>query len=284
MTTIPIEFCRRKNQEPLPLLSPATKLHTQGSFWKNSPTGQPSSIIPFAERALGWVLEDKQRELLTGQSKRVILNCTRQWGKSWMAAVALLFHAFNHPQSISIVAGPTLRQSAELLKKVKDLAWSLGLPIRGDGINRHSFVLPNRARIVAVPGNSPDGIRGFSGVTMLVIDEASMVKDDVYNAARPMLTQKDGAIWLLSTPKDEHGFFYREFTAGAEDWRRVIVPATECPRFKPEQLAAEKASLGTRLFAQEFLCEFVAVGDGMFDKSWFDNVFCKEIRPLGLEW
>ena len=284
MTITPFGPCRRKNQEPLSCLGPVTKLHTQGSFWNISPTGQPSTIVPFAERALGWVLEDKQRELLTGQSKRVILNCTRQWGKSWMAAVALLFHAFNNPQSISIVAGPTLRQSAELLKKVKDLAWNLGLPIRGDGINRHSFVLPNRARIVAVPGNSPDGIRGFSGVTMLVIDEASMVKDAVYNAARPMLTQKDGAIWLLSTPKDEVGFYYREFSTGAEDWRRVIVPATECPRFKPEQLAAEKASLGARLFAQEFLCEFVAVGDGMFDKSWFENVFCKDTRPLGLEW
>ena len=153
-------------------------------------------IVSFAEKALGWMLEDKQRELLSGPSKRVILNCTRQWGKSWMAAVALLFHAVHHPESLSIVAGPTLRQSAELLKKVKDLAWRMGLATQGDRINRQSVVLPNRSRIVAVPGNSPDGIRGFSGVTMLVIDEASMVKDEVYVAARPMLTQKDGSIWL----------------------------------------------------------------------------------------
>ena len=177
--------------------------------------------------------------------------------------------------------GPRLRQSGELLKKVKDLAWRMGLPARGDGINRQSAVLPNRSRIVAVPGNSPDGIRGFSGVTMLVIDEASMVRDEVYVAARPMLTQKDGSIWLLSTPKDEAGFYYREFTEGNEGWRRVMVPATECPRFKPEQLAAEKASLGTRLFAQEFLCEFVATVDGLFDKAWFDDVFGEASRPLG---
>ena len=241
-------------------------------------------MAEFAETALGWMLEDKQRELLSGPSKRVILNCTRQWGKSWMAAVALLFHGVHHAESLRIVAGPTLRQSAELLKKVKDLAWRMGLAVRGDGINRHSAVLPNRSRIVAVPGNSPDGIRGFSGVTMLVIDEASMVKDEVYAAARPMLTQKDGSIWLLSTPKDEEGFYFREFTEGKEDWRRVVVPATECPRFKPEQLEAEKASLGARLFAQEFLCEFVAAGDGLFDKAWFDDVFCEEIRPLGLKW
>ena len=172
----------------------------------------------------------------------------------------------------------------ELLKKLKDLAGRLGIQSKGDGINRQSLVLPNRSRIVAVPGNSPDGIRGFSGVSMLVIDEASMVKDDIYVAARPMLTQKNGSIWLLSTPREQEGFYYREFSEGTEDWRRVVVPATECPRFKHEQLEAEKASLGARLFAQEFLCEFVATGDGLFDEAWFDDVFCPDTRPLSLKW
>ena len=160
----------------------------------------------------------------------------------------------------------------------------MGLEAHGDGINRQSLVLANRSRIVAVPGNSPDGIRGFSGVTMLVIDEASMVKDEVYIAARPMLTQKNGSIWLLSTPKEEEGFYFREFTEGTEDWRRVVVPATACPRFTPQQLESEKASLGARLFAQEFLCEFVSAGDGMFDKAWFDDVFCHDVRPLDITW
>ncbi len=85
-----------------------------------------------------------------------------------------------------------------------------------------------------------------------------------------MLTQKNGSIWLLSTPKDTEGFFHREFTEGTEDWRRVVVPATECPRFTPEQLASEKATLGARKFAQEFLCEFVSTNDGMFNQEWFE--------------
>ena len=212
-------------QSALPTITPTNKIYAESVVAAN--------MVAFAEKTLGWMLEDKQRELLTGPSKRVILNCTRQWGKSWMAAVALLFHAVNHPNSLSIVAGPTLRQSAELLKKVKDLALRMGLSPKGDTINRQSIVLPNHSRIVAIPGNSSDSIRGFCGVTMLVIDEAFMVKDEIYTAARPMLTQKNGAIWLLSTPKDSEGFFHREFTEGSEDWRRVVVPATECPRFTP---------------------------------------------------
>ena len=273
-------------QQPSPLGATLTRKKTSQA----TPTS-PNNIVDFAESLLGWKLEAKQRELLTGPNKRVILNCTRQWGKSWMAAVALLFHAIHQPESLSIVAGPTLRQSAELLRKVKDLSLRLGLASSRDGINRHSIILGNRSRIVALPGNSPDAIRGFSGVTMLVIDEAAMVSDDVYTAVRPMLTQKDGAIWLLSTPKDKDGFYYREFSdthppdhpsgqpLTKEDWRKVIVPATECPRFRPEHLEAEKASLGARLFAQEFLCQFVSVNEGLFDEQWFDDVF-SAVPPL----
>lgn len=273
-------------QQPSPLGATLTRKKTL-----QAGPASPNSIVDFAESLLGWKLEAKQRELLTGPNKRVILNCTRQWGKSWMAAVALLFHAIHQPESLSIVAGPTLRQSAELLRKVKDLSLRLGLASSRDGINRHSIILGNRSRIVALPGNSPDAIRGFSGVTMLVIDEAAMVSDAVYTAVRPMLTQKDGAIWLLSTPKDKDGFYYREFSnthppdhpydqaPTKEDWRKVIVPATECPRFRPEHLEAEKASLGARLFAQEFLCQFVSVNEGLFDEQWFDDVF-STIPPL----
>lgn len=273
----------RSGPQPYPLALTITSRNQSPTTEGPEPSKSSTpAMAAFAESLLGWKLEEKQRELLTGPHRRVILNCTRQWGKSWMAAVALLFHANHLPESLSIVAGPTLRQSAELLRKVKELAWRLGLPTSGDTINRHSLVLPNRSRLVAVPGNSPDAIRGFSSVTMLVIDEAAMVKDSVYTAVRPMLTQKDGAIWLLSTPKDMDGFYFSEFSEGKEDWRRVVVPATECPRFQPQQLEAEKASLGARLFAQEFLCQFVATSDGLFDQQWLDDVFCSTppLAPL----
>jgi hypothetical protein len=37
-----------------------------------------------------------------------------------------------------------------------------------------------------------DTIRGFSAVSMLVIDEASRVSDEMYEALRPMLAVGDG--------------------------------------------------------------------------------------------
>jgi hypothetical protein len=49
-------------------------------------------------------------------------------------------------------------------------------------------------------------IRGFSGVAPLIVDEASRVSDELYQAIRPMLAASGGEILLLSTPFGKRGF------------------------------------------------------------------------------
>jgi hypothetical protein len=44
---------------------------------------------------------------------------------------------------------------------------------------------------------------------------------------------------------------------GLLDWRRIQVPATECPRILPANLARDRATMGDRWFAQEYMCEKV---------------------------
>jgi hypothetical protein len=197
-----------------------------------------------------------------------------------MAGVALVYHAVSRPETMILVAGPTQRQSAELLLKARAVARRAGLAVRGDGVNRHSLVFANRARAVAIPA-SEEGIRGFSGVTLLMMDEAAMMRDEIYFAVRPMLTQVNGSIWLLSTPKGRRGFFHRTWSEGGPEWQRVSVPATECPRFTPAQLEEERAALGSSLFAQEFLCEFVSASDGLFDAAWLEGIELDELQEVG---
>ena len=43
-------------------------------------------------------------------------------------------------------------------------------------------------------------IRGFSDVSLLLIDEAARVADEMYRAMRPTLVVHDGDLWLMSTP------------------------------------------------------------------------------------
>ena len=49
---------------------------------------------------------------------------------------------------------------------------------------------------------------------MLVIDEASRVSDEMYEALRPMLAVGDGDLWMLSTPRGKSGFFYETWEHG----------------------------------------------------------------------
>lgn len=59
--------------------------------------------------------------------------------------------------------------------------------------------LPNGSRIIGLPGMEAT-TRGFSAVSLLIVDEAARVDDELYKALQPMSTVRDGDVWLLSTP------------------------------------------------------------------------------------
>jgi hypothetical protein len=73
--------------------------------------------VAFAER-LGIVPDRWQQDLLRSSSDRVLLNCSRQSGKSTMSAVIALHRALYHPGSLILCLAPALRQSQELFGKV----------------------------------------------------------------------------------------------------------------------------------------------------------------------
>src|SRR3712207_8831234 len=73
--------------------------------------------VSFAQ-AVGLEPDGWQRDLLRSTSDRVLLNCSRQSGKSTMTAVIALHRALYHPSSLILCLAPALRQSQELFGKV----------------------------------------------------------------------------------------------------------------------------------------------------------------------
>src|SRR4029434_3443645 len=88
--------------------------------------------------------------------------------------------------------------------------------------------LANGSRIISLPGDEGT-IRGFSGVAMLIIDEAALVADSLYYSVRPMLAVSRGRLVALSTPFGKRGWFHDEWH-GAGAWQRLKVTAQDCPR------------------------------------------------------
>jgi len=200
-----------------------------------------------------------QAELLRSDSRRMLLLCSRQAGKSTTAAALALRVAFLEPNSPILILSPTDRQSGELFQKIVTSYRALGRPIPAVKESMRELRLANGSRIVALPGNEKT-VRCYSGVALLIIDEAARVPDSLYRAVRPMLAVSQGRLIALSTPYGKRGWF-PEAWHSAELWERVRVTADECPRIPAEFLAEERQALGERSFAQEYHCNFAeAVG------------------------
>jgi hypothetical protein len=235
----------------------------------------------WALEELGFAGDEKQAQVLRSRSRRGLLNCSRQWGKSTVSAAKALHQAWHEAGSLTLVVSPCARQSGEFLRKVEGFARKLGVRPRGDGDNEISLALPNGSRVVGLPGTEAT-IRGFSAVSLLLIDEAARVSDDLYLAVRPMLAVSDGALWLLSTPFGKRGFFYEAWAHGGTEWERVQATGPECPRISPRLLEDDRRAMGERCFRQEYLCEFEDAMSGIFDRDLVERAMSDEFEPLVL--
>jgi hypothetical protein len=157
----------------------------------------------------------------------------------------------------------------------------LGLRKRSDGVNDLSLELPNRSRIVGLPGQETT-IRGFSGTNLLIIDEASQVADTLYRSCRPFLAaSQNGRLVMVSTPFGTRGFFWDEWERG-QNWQRFQTPANECPRISKEFLARERHSMGDAWFRQEYLCEFLENENTYLPRDWVEAAFTRDISAYSL--
>jgi hypothetical protein len=116
-------------------------------------------------------------------------------------------------------------------------------------------------------------------VTLLIIDEAARVADDLYCAFRPMLAFSRGRLIALSTPFGQRGWFH-EARRSTEEWERIRVTADECPRITPEFLAEEQRVLGERWYRQEYLCLFEDTIDAVFSAADIEAALSDDVKPL----
>ncbi len=219
-----------------------------------------------------------QADVLRGQGN-ALLNCSRQTGKSQVAAGLALRTALLQPDSLTLLLSPTQRQSGELFRdKVLRLYDALGRPIPTVQESALTMQLANGSRIVSLPGEEGT-IRGYSRVRLLVIDEAARVDDALYNAVRPMLAVSRGQLVALSTPFGRRGWFY-EAWHGPDDWHRVEIPAEACPRISPAFLASERRTIGERWFQQEYGCEFLESIGSVFSGADIDAAVVPSVKVV----
>jgi hypothetical protein len=219
-----------------------------------------------------------QRDLLLSTDARIILNCARQSGKSTITAVLALHHALNNPRALVLVLSSSLRQSSELFKKITGYYRDLGRPVPSDIENALTLQLVNKSRIVSLPSKEQT-VRGFSGVSLLIIDEAAQVNDELYYSVRPMLAVSQGRMILLSTPFGKRGFFFKEWSESPA-WKKVKITAEQCPRISTDFLEEERVALGEWWYRQEYECEFSENVDAYFSYEEIRDSISADVKPL----
>jgi len=233
----------------------------------------------WCEKSLGLEPDPWQAEVLQSDSKRILLNCSRQSGKSTITSALALHTATYHPGSLTLCLSPTLRQSSELFRNVSRFyGLDPSIPSRAESVLK--LELENGSRIVSLPGKEQN-VRGYAGVSLMIVDEAARVPDDLYYSVRPMLAVSDGRLIALSTPWGCRGWFYDAWHS-SEPWHKWEIPASKCPRISPEFLEEERSVLGSYWYQQEYECNFLDSQTQVFRREDIDSMFSEQVETWSL--
>ncbi|WP_454115699.1 terminase large subunit domain-containing protein [Microbacterium lacticum] len=235
--------------------------------------------VSFAS-GLGFEAEPWESRLMRSRAARALVLCARQVGKTQTVSFRALHTALYNAGRDVLIVSPTQRQSDEMLLRVSSLYRAMREAPRLRRDNTSEMGLSNGSRIVSLPG-SEGGIRGFSRVKLLVLDEASRIPDDVFASVLPMVAS-DGMILALSTPWGRRGWFYELHEDATNGWERHKVTVYESAQYSPQRIAEVRKALGSFVFASDYECVFGDTETQLFGTEAVRAAFSSTVRPLEL--
>jgi len=117
----------------------------------------PSVILT----ARGMTVDPWQRDFLLAKDNQILLNCSRQAGKSTVTSALAIHQAIFNPGSLVLLLSPGQRQSGELFRKVLDCYNAIGRPIKATYETQLKIEFAHGSRILCLPGKE-ETVRGFS--------------------------------------------------------------------------------------------------------------------------
>jgi len=189
--------------------------------------------------------------LRTPRGASILALTARQVGKTTTAAWAIAHFMRFTPGSLSVIACPAQRQSAEAVRRVREALFKAGVELESDNV--YALELKNGSRVLALPG-SDDSIRGLTVDGWIVADEAARLRNDLIAALRPMRARRPEARFaMLSTAWSCTDPFWTAWAGDEQSWIRLKATADEIETFSPEFLKQERSNLGDDAFKREYL-------------------------------
>jgi hypothetical protein len=176
----------------------------------------------------------------------------RQVGKTTTAAWAIAHAMVFSPGSLSVIACPAQRQSAEAVRRVREILMKVGAKLVSDNV--YALELDNGSRVLALPG-SDDSIRGLTVDGWIVADEAARLDENIIAALRPMRARRPQArLAMLSTAWNRTDPFWTAWASDDDTWIRLKATVDTDPTLFPAAyLEGERKALGEHAFKREYL-------------------------------
>ena len=194
----------------------------------------------------------QEKFLCAPRGASMLALTARQVGKTTAAAVGMAHSAMFMPGSLSVVACPTQQQSAEAVRKVKEMVLKAGATLVSDNV--YALELGNGSRVKALPG-SDDSVRGLTVDAWIVADEAARLTPELIAALRPMRAQRpDARFVMLSTAWSRTDPFWTAWASDDPSWLRFQVTVDlDATLYDAAYLAKERHALGEAAYRREFL-------------------------------
>lgn len=227
-------------------------------------------------------LHENQKEVASSDSRWKILCAGRRFGKTRLGIHLCMEKALDGGRAWWVA--PTFAIARVGWRALENAAYSFPEEIRPKvSLANMEVIFPNGGSIACKSADNPQRLRG-EGLDFLVMDEAAFIKPDVWQEVlRPTLTERKGSALFISTPMGMDNWFYDLWTTAekAPNWERFRFSTYDNPMIDDEEIDSAKDEVGSIVFAQEYLAEFVDAGQGMLKPEWMSYFDIRDRMYIG---
>ena len=208
-------------------------------------------------------LHPRQREIALDDARFKVAAAGRRFGKTRLGAALCMMTAGAGGRAWWVAPTyPVAQVGWRLIRRM-----ALQIPSAEVRQAERIATLPNGGEIQVRSADNPDSLRG-EGLDFVVMDECAFIHEDAWQEAlRPALADRKGRALFISTPKGRN-WFWRLWQRCTDDndheWRGWQLPTAANPYIDPTEIEAARQGLPERIFAQEFLAQFLDDAGGVF--------------------
>lgn len=229
-----------------------------------------------------------------GTGLTVVVNSSRQKGKSYLDSNLLLYFSCNYENTNNFYVSPTLKQAKAIYKFIIDGILHTGI-VKSRNATDLIITLINGSTIYFKSAEQRDALRGFTA-DFLIIDEAAFIPDDIFYLILPWTDAKQAPMLITSTPWIKDGFFYKYFIYGKEkshncltvDWSEEKYRKSIEQILPPERLEEYRQTLPKNVFETDYLGHFLddegVVFTGLNAQTKYTELQPTDRLYVGIDW